>query len=123
MEFYNNETKKNETKNEEEETTNEGNLLNVNNDVFESVYTSQNEEMIQLKKNLNKEQEKARILQQRANEQKRYEETISSHQAKLNALTNNNNNNDDETMSALQANYQIEEKNRKEERELNKLIE
>ena len=79
--------------------------------------------MVKLKKNLNKEQQKARILQQRANEQKRYEETISSHQAKLNALTNNNNNNDDETMSALQANYQIEEKNRKEERELNKLIE
>ena len=105
------------------ETKNENNLLNINNDVFESAFSNQLDDIVEMKKNLNKEQEKARILHQRKNEKKRHEETITSHQAKMNVLTNNNNNNnDDETMAALQVNYQIEENNRKEEKELYKRI-
>ena len=122
-----NETAKNEDDEEEttknEETKNENNLKNVNNDTFVSEFSGQLNSMAELKNNLNKEQEKQRILQQRKNEEKRHNEAITAQQAQINALSdNNNNNNDDETMSALQANYQIEEDNRKQERENAKRI-
>ena len=103
-----------------EATTNENNLLNVNNDVFDSAISSQLGDMMELKSNLSQEQEKARILQQRANEEKRHKEAITAQQAQMNVLSNNNNNNDDEKMLSLQTNYQIEENNRKEERENDK---
>ena len=112
----------NETKNDEE-TTDKNDLRNTNDDdeLYQSEFSSRLEEIGEKKQKLNDEQEPNKLLQQRANEQRRHKEAMSSKQAQLNVLTNNNNNNDDEMVS-IQANYQIEEDNRNEEREMDKRI-
>ena len=68
---------------------------------------------------LNEEYKQNQLLHQRVNKQRRHKESMTSKKAKLNVLTKNNNNDD---MVTMQANYQIDENNRKEEIEMDNKV-